>query len=227
MRVLLDDRASHSAGINAISANLDELYAFPDGPWLRANFVSTLDGSATGVDGLSGSINTPADKKAYAAQRRCADVVLVGAGTARAESYQAGSVPLAVVSGRGHLPEQLVGCDDVVLVTCAASGRTQGEGVWICGKDEVDLREVRGRLHAHGWNHVLCEGGPSLFADAMAAGIVDELALTLAPRVVAGSGPRVTKGDALDLDLTPIVLLEEDGTVLGLWRLRSDKPSSA
>ena len=219
MHVLLDARSS-SAGAPDGTASLDELYAFPEGPWLRANFVSTLDGSAVGADQLSGSINTGADQRAYAAQRRAADVVLVGAGTARAESYEAADVPIAVVSRSGHLPPSLVGADNVILVTCRASGREESDVVWLCGEDHVDLALMRDRLLAHGWPHILCEGGPSLFADALAAGIIDELALTLAPRLVGGPGTRITAGDGLDLDLEPVLILEEDGTVLSLWRTR-------
>lgn len=219
MRILLDDRQPRAARMaTGDDPDLDEVYAFPDGPWVRANFVSTLDGSAVGPDHLSGSINTPADKHAYAAQRRAADVILVGAGTARAEHYRRADRPMVVVSQHGHLPQQLLSADDVILATCAAAGRDEGESVWVCGTDDVDLAEVRDRLIGHGWAHILCEGGPSLFASALAAGIVDELALTLAPRLVAGPGTRITAGDEVSHDFVPVLLLEEDGTVLGLWR---------
>src|SRR3954464_1645111 len=71
---------------------LARLYAYPplDGgeSWLRVNFVSTLDGAATGADGRSGSINTGADREVFALLRALADVVVVGAGTARAEGYR-------------------------------------------------------------------------------------------------------------------------------------------
>ena len=71
---------------------LADLYAFPDPVpphgWVRANMVTTLDGSTTGADGLSGTIGGAADRAVFGALRGLADVVLVGAGTARTEGYR-------------------------------------------------------------------------------------------------------------------------------------------
>ena len=79
----------------------DELaaaYAPESEPWLRVNFVSTLDGAAQGSDGLSGSINNAADKRVFDALRARADCLVVGAGTLRSEEYDVPRVPLVVVS---------------------------------------------------------------------------------------------------------------------------------
>lgn len=66
-----------------------ELYtAGATAPWLRVNFVTTLDGSATaGGDGVSGSLGGPDDLRVFDLLRRVADVVLVAAGTVRDEGY--------------------------------------------------------------------------------------------------------------------------------------------
>ncbi|MFI6866666.1 pyrimidine reductase family protein [Nocardia sp. NPDC050406] len=67
------------------------MYAYParlDRPWMRVNFVASIDGAAT-LDGRSGGLATPSDKKVFHLLRDLADVVLVGAGTARAENYGA------------------------------------------------------------------------------------------------------------------------------------------
>ena len=225
MRLLLDTRSTSSPSQPVGDDDLARLYAWPSGGGVRANFVTTLDGSAVGGDGRSGSINTEADGRVFHLQRELADCVLVGAGTARAEGYRRGPTPLFVVSGRGNLPESLTGGEgDVVLVTCASSGREAGDDVWVEGEDEVDLRAVVARLRDAGMPCVLAEGGPSLFHDLLDAGLVDELALTLAPRLVGGDGTRVVAGSPLDgasgLDTEPVHLLEEDGTLLTLWRLR-------
>ena len=91
------------------------------------------------------------------------------------------------------------------------------------GTDEVDLAAAVGALADLGLRHLLCEGGPSLFSSALAAGIVDELALTLAPTVVGGEAHRITAGPPLHapdgVALKPRLLVEEAGTVLGLWRV--------
>ncbi len=101
--------------------DLASLYRWPEGPWLRTMMVMTLDGATVGADGLSGSISGAADKRVFMEARRLADVVLVGAGTIRAERYKpmvtkstwlearlaAGLAPapqVVIVSGRLDLP---------------------------------------------------------------------------------------------------------------------------
>ncbi|MEV6657710.1 pyrimidine reductase family protein [Nocardia fluminea] len=68
---------------------LARCYAYPrhlDGPWVRANFVSSIDGAFT-VDGVSGGLGTEADKTVFTLLRELADVIVIGAGTLRAENY--------------------------------------------------------------------------------------------------------------------------------------------
>ncbi len=69
--------------------HLRSLYGYPDRldrPWIRTNFVSSIDGAVT-VDGVSAGLGTPADKRVFAVLRELADVVVVGAGTVRSENY--------------------------------------------------------------------------------------------------------------------------------------------
>lgn len=224
VRLLLDTRSRDLPTGDLSDDDLTRLYAWPEGGGVRANFVSTLDGSGVGSDGRSGSINTEPDGRVFRLHRALADCVLVGAGTARAEGYRRGPTPLVVVSRSGRLPESLAAGDgEVVLVTCAASGRQDGMGVWVEGDDTVDLPAVASRLRAAGMPCVLTEGGPSLFHDLLGAGVVDELALTLAPRIVGGDHTRVVAGDPLGgvsgLTAEVVHLLEEDGSILGLWHL--------
>ncbi|MGY0500374.1 pyrimidine reductase family protein [Nocardia sp. FBN12] len=68
---------------------LARCYAYPrhlDEPWVRANFVSSIDGAFT-VDGVSEGLGTPADKRVFKVLRELADVIVIGAGTVRAENY--------------------------------------------------------------------------------------------------------------------------------------------
>lgn len=124
---------------------LERLYAYPDRPWVRANMVATLDGAAAGNDGDTATLNTPADLEVFTLLRDLADVVLVGAGTARSEDYRrlgprtggrreravaegrAAHPELAVVSGTGRVPAALAqeppeDTGGVSLVTCEAAG---------------------------------------------------------------------------------------------------------
>jgi 5-amino-6-(5-phosphoribosylamino)uracil reductase len=69
--------------------DLVQLYAYPaapESPWIRVNFVTSIDGAAT-VDGRSGALGSPADRAVFAILRDLADVILIGGGTARAENY--------------------------------------------------------------------------------------------------------------------------------------------
>ena len=225
MRLLLDNRSrSFSPGLLS-DDDLSRLYEWPKDGGVRANFVSTLDGSAVGGDSRSGSINTAADGRIFHLQRELADCVLVGAGTVRAEGYRRGAKPIVVVTRGGHLPQSLASGDgDVILATCGSSGRTDGDDVWVEGDDEVDLLAVVARLHKAGMSRVLAEGGPHLFHDLLHVGVVDEFALTLAPRIVGGDHLRVVAGMPLGgesgLDAEILHLLEGDGSLLGLWRVR-------
>jgi riboflavin biosynthesis pyrimidine reductase len=219
---------------------LAELYGFGDGALLRANFVSTLDGAGTGPDRLTDSINTPADNRVFAEQRRLADAVVVGARTAHAEGYrrlgrtpEGSASPLVVVSNHGTLPARLAaaeageGSGQVVLVTCDAAGADSvalarealgpEDAVWVCGRDEVDLAAMRQRLHDEGLRRLLCEGGPTLFSSLLSAGLVDEVALTLVPSLVGGDLTRITHGAGLGTRLTGRHLVEADGSIMGLW----------
>jgi riboflavin biosynthesis pyrimidine reductase len=239
MRLLLDATGRHSPGESLDDTALADLYTPPEGPWLRANFVSTLDGAATGANGRSGSINTEADGVVFRLLRRLSDVVVVGAGTVRTEGYtrlgadDGGPLPLAVVSNSAKVPEVLLGPaegrGDVLLVThrgapgdalADARAALGADNVLLCGDDAVDLLDLRHRLEERGMPRVLTEGGPSLLGAMLAAGAVDELDLTWAPAVVGGEHPRIAHAPDLDVALSPLVLVEQDGTVMGRWQVR-------
>ena len=82
---------------------------------------------------------------------------------------------------------------------------------------EIDLAALKAALAERGWTEQLCEGGPSLFADMLAAGVVDELCWTVVPRLTGGDALRIATGAEVDVALRPALLLEQDGTLLGRW----------
>ncbi|HRD62463.1 dihydrofolate reductase family protein [uncultured Nocardioides sp.] len=207
-------------------AQLDELYAASDQPWLRVNMISTVDGAATGADGKSGGINNDADHRVFEALRRLCDVVLVGAGTAREEGYRDLSKPLVLVSRRGAVPPQLRDAEPgtVLMATCAAAEllddarATLGEEqMLVLGHHRVDLAALKQALVDRGWTNILSEGGPHLLRDLLAEGVVDEVNLTVVPRVLGGLHPRITDGAPVDVPLRLALLLEDEGTLLGRW----------
>lgn len=181
----------------------------PEG--IRANMVTSLDGEAA-FSGRVRPLSGATDQALLRALRIFADVVLVGAGTVRAERYgpvaltdeyrrirdrrgAAGPPPIAVVTSTGALPEQarLEGTNPrpIVITTTEARNRVVGSGADIiaAGDRVVDLRAAVGALQERGMRHILCEGGPTLLAELVAADLVDELCLTVSPRF-AGAQPQ-------------------------------------
>lgn len=205
----------------------EEIYASEIGPaegqpWVRVNMICTLDGALV-ARGRAGPISGPPDRRAFAALRGLADVVLVGAGTARTEGYgrvelspavrearrqrgQQDLPPLAVVSRSGHLPwtgrlAAAPGPRPLLFVPpgLQITGRPdddQGPEVIGAGAapGHVDLRAVMAELYHRGWHHVLCEGGPSLNASLAAGGLVDELCVTLSPKLAGHIGGSLLGG---------------------------------
>ena len=208
------------------------MYAFPaDGTCVRANMVSTLDGAMRGPDGGSRSISTPADQRVFSIARLAADVTLVGAGTVRAEDYRPSKRPIAIVTGRLDLPLSLrmfaERTDEhprpLVMTTDTAARHAPDElldrvDVVPCGADDVDLDRVVQALVDRGLRRINCEGGPRLLGDLAAAGLLDELLLTLSPALLGGPASEhimdVAGGLTPPMRMTMTHVLTEDGTVL-------------
>lgn len=206
-----------SDGDELSDGELASLYAYPHGDqlWVRTNCVVSLDG-ATSVDGRSGPLSGPADKRVFRLLRALSDVILVGAGTVRAEGYgdthldigphtalrreqQLSDVPpIAVVTRFCDLDESLpLFTHNVVppLVMTSDAAPPQRRSVLTAAGAEVvavgcerhvSLTRVLDELARRGLRRVLCEGGPQLLAGLLAADAVDEYCLTVAPMLVGG-----------------------------------------
>ncbi|MGC4110529.1 MAG: dihydrofolate reductase family protein [Nocardioides sp.] len=215
MRVLLGE-----------AAELSDLYAAPDRPWLRVNMVSTVDGAATGDDGTSRSINNGVDKVVFDLLRDLADAVVVGAGTVRIEGYAVGRKPLVVVTRSASVPPTQRPADrGQVLMATVSSAPYLGqarellgeENVLVLGSHRVDLARMKDELVLRGFRHLLSEGGPHLLRDLIAQGVADELDATIVPRLVGGSHRRILDGPPVDVPLRLQMLAEDDGTLLARW----------
>lgn len=191
-------------------------------PYLALNMVATLDGKAT-VDGGTRAMSSEVDRELFHGLRTQVDAVLVGAGTVRAERYarivkndelrerrrREGLAPdplTCVVSARLELPGDLPLLQDpdsrVLVATTARSELRDARAMVHYLRFEgaaVDLARLLGRLHSElGVRSVLCEGGPTLNAGLVRAGLVDELFLTLSSQLVGGSGlPTIVDGEGL------------------------------
>ena len=232
MRVLVNELGGES-GLDKLDPRDEELralYAAPSLPWLRVNMVSTMDGSATGSTGRTGSINNEVDHRVFHLLRSMADAIVVGAGTARAEGYGPTDRPIVLVSRSAKVPERLVGAEPgaVLMATVGTAehldeAREQlgAEHVLVLGSHRVNLVALKEQLAARGWTDLLSEGGPHLLRDLVDQGAADELTATFVPLLVAGTHPRITDGPPIDVPLSLRLLLEEDGTLLGRWFIAS------
>lgn len=231
----------------ASPVDLDDAYAgalrwpVTDRPWVLANMVSSIDG-ATAVTGVSGPLGGAADRAVFAAVRAVPDVIVVGAGTVRAERYgpprstderrrrraAAGQRPvprMAVVSGRLDLdvatPLFTEAEERPIVLTTAAAARDDVArvaavaDVVVAGEELVAPATALAELHERGARTVLCEGGPTLLGVFVAAGLLDELCLTFAPLLVAGGSARIAAGPVPDAPTGMLLshVLEEDGTL--------------
>jgi riboflavin biosynthesis pyrimidine reductase len=224
--------------VGAVLSDTDLLALYtpadPTVPHLRANFIASVDGSATAA-GLSGQLGGPADKRVFDLLRQLADVVVVAAGTVRSEGYGAMRLPdeatawrvarglpahpvFALVSGSLDLdPGSSVFTDapvrPLVLTTATADpGRraalAEVADVVSCGDSTVEPTQLVAALVGRGLRQIHCEGGPSLLGSLIAADVLDGLCLTVSPSLEGGSGPRISRlgPDSAPIDLRALGL---------------------
>lgn len=232
---------------------LEDLYAYPTAltrPFVQVNFVASADGAAA-VSGRSRGLSSPADKKVFSLGRDLADVVLVGAGTALAEGYRGVKrtepraslrarlglpdvPPIAVVTGRGSVdPASPLITDTVVppivLTSDAAPAEWRtavadaGADVVVAGEDRVDPATALAALADRGLLRVCCEGGPVLFADLIAAGLVDQLCLTVSPLLAGAGAARIADGlpARVPVALTLESVLADEGFLMLRYRKKA------
>ncbi|WP_258049679.1 pyrimidine reductase family protein [Streptomyces finlayi] len=229
---------------------LADAYAYPegDGPWLRANMVSTLDGAAQ-HDGRSQGISCPTDMRIFGTLRGLADVVIVGAETARLEGYRParareafaarraaagqGLAPsIAVVSASLDLDFSLPLFTSPLVPTLVLTGagapadrvheaERAGAEVVVAGEGGVVAPERAVReLAARGLTRLLTEGGPRLLGQFVAADVLDELCLTISPMLSAGDAQRIAVGLSVGVPerFSLTSMLEEDGFLFTRYR---------
>ncbi|MFD9499216.1 pyrimidine reductase family protein [Streptomyces sp. NPDC060035] len=222
---------------------LADAYAYPGNgrPWLRANMVSTLDGAAQ-HEGRSQGISSATDMRIFGTLRGLADVIVVGAETVRLEGYRparardafaarraaAGQGPapaIAVVSGSldldFSLPLFVSPLVPTLVITGAAApsdrihaARDAGADVLIAGDGAaVEPAWAVAELAARGLTRQLTEGGPRLLGQFVAAGVLDELCLTVSPMLTAGDAQRIAGGPGVAVPerFSLTSLLEEAG----------------
>jgi riboflavin biosynthesis pyrimidine reductase len=208
--------AAGRPGVEELIAALGAHYAYPaEGTWVRANMIASVDG-AISLDGRSGGLSGAGDRLMFWVLRSLADVILVGAGTARAERYgpvrpvdlwpslrygRAALPPIAVITR--HLDLDLDGrlfgyrgesARPIVLTTAAApkdklAATARVAEVIVAGEDDVPAAAAVDALASRGHHRILTEGGPGLLGQLADGGLLDELCLTISPILEGGHSP--------------------------------------
>jgi riboflavin biosynthesis pyrimidine reductase len=211
-------------------------------PYVILNMASTADGRAS-IDGRSGPIGNRADRELFHALRTTVDGVMIGAQTLRTERYNriVADERLRDLRERRGLEREALAClvsqslvlaadiplladpaAHVVILTASEGALSQQcaariDYLRVGVEGNLDIPGALARLRSE-WKvqTLLCEGGPHLNAQLLAGGLVDELFLSLAPKLAGGAPPahalRIVTGE----DLDPPVELEL------LWVLESE-----
>jgi riboflavin-specific deaminase-like protein len=215
-------------------------------PYVVANFVASADGRAT-FQGRSGALGDAADRFLFHGLREQVDAVFAGTRTLKIERYgrtmrdaegrrrreQLGLSPeplACVVTRSGDVPTDIPLFAEpesriVVFSEAPVDLSAASAGVELVRLDpgELTLTTVLRRLRSDfGVASVLCEGGPTIFASLLDEKLVDELFLTLAPKLVGGgSAPTITSGTELAelQELQVVWALEHDGALYMRYRL--------
>ena len=220
-----------AAGIEVVAGVLPDEAADMNRVWLsnvalRRPFVTfkagiTLDGRVAAPDGTSKWITSPESRADVHVLRQRVDTMLVGIGTVLADdpllTVRADGVPVA------RQPLRVV-ADSAGRTPAGARVRNSDAATWVATADEVgrdaggrlDLAKLLNLLWQRGQRHVLLEGGPTLAAAFFDAGLVDEVVLYAAPKVLGAGRPVVDGGvaqtlkDAHALDLREVVTIGQD-----------------
>lgn len=227
--------------LDAIVSSLDLLAgASPERPYTIANFVSSVDGRAA-FQGHSGALGDEGDRALFHGLRERVDAVLAGTSTVRTERYgqlvrdperrrrriAAGldAEPLAcLVTRSGDIPSDvpLFAAPEARIVVFTPgpvelSGCAARVEVVELDPGELTLTTAMRRLRSeYRVRALLCEGGPTIFGALLQESLVDELFLTLSPKLVGGGpSPTITGGPEL-VELSPLGLrwaLEREGSL--------------
>jgi len=213
-------------------------------PLVAVNFAATVDGRAT-IAGVSGPIGSPTDTAMLAGLRTRFDAVMIGAGTMRAERYgrlvndqevrerrERLGLPhdplMVIVSGRLDLPWDAplftAGAGRVLIFTASEAEPPETATTLRIVRHERFVDVVAALRHLReerGVRALLCEGGPGLHNQLQGAGLVDDLFLTIAPKLSGGEAPRIVEGDLPGVtELQLAWLLEENGELYARYRRR-------
>jgi 2,5-diamino-6-(ribosylamino)-4(3H)-pyrimidinone 5'-phosphate reductase len=184
-------------------------------PTLILHFALTADGKVSTRQNTPSRFTSGRDKHRLLIVRARADAVMVGLGTAVSDRMTMGladrvlrqtrlergqrEYPLRIlVSGSGRVPLDLPLFEkDFSPVLIYSTQRMPPEtrkvleqkaSVWLAPGNELDLNQVLFDMHSvHQVHSVVCEGGPTLARGLAELDLIDEIYLTLAPKLFGGA----------------------------------------
>ena len=197
-----------AAGLNIESGLLEKEAAFENRAWLSAfknsrpyftwKVAITIDGKIAAKDGSSKWISNEESRKYVAQMRSESDAILVGTGTVLADNpnlipEQFENRPLRVVVGERKIPD---------------SAKVRDDRAELLHHQSSDLAALTAELHKREIRSVLVETGPTLGSAMLRAGLIDELAVFTAPKII-GDGQNFVEAIGIDsitdaLKLKPI-----------------------
>jgi riboflavin-specific deaminase-like protein len=213
-------------------------------PYTIANFVASADGRAT-LEGRSAPLSSAGDRAMFHTLREKSDAVIAGTGTLRAERYgplirdpearkrrlESGHDPeplACVITRSGDVPIDIplfADEDARIVLFAAAPAPSVPDNVEVVELDPGELTLTTALRHLrrhHGVQRLLCEGGPTLFSSLLHEELIDELFLTIAPKLAGGGrGPTITSGPALTEAARVQIrwLLEQEGSLFARYEL--------
>ena len=209
-------------------------------PWVRMKIAASLDGRTALDNGVSQWITAEAARTDGHAWRKRAGAVLTGIGTLLEDDprldvrlVQTAKQPLrVVVDSRLETPPtaKLLAPPGEVLVYGAVPNAEREAALRAAGAEvaffperergKVDLAAMLSDLAARGVNELHVEAGHKLNASLLKAGLVDELLVYLAPKLIglgremAAFGPLETLADAMELEFREVEAMGRDLRIL-------------
>ncbi len=208
-------------------------------PFVRSKLAMSLDGRTAMASGESKWITGDAARQDVQRLRARSSAIMTGIGTVLADDpsmtvrlEEGARQPLRVVlDPRLSMPEtaQMLRLPGETLIVTAcddpeAQARLEAAGaeVWVMrhGPDAVDLHGLMGRLAEREVNEILLETGATLSGAMLKAGLIDELVVYMAPRLMGDSARGLFRLPGLDSMAESVPLHIHDVRAVGNdWRI--------